>query len=341
MNRSSQYLNLLIKAIEVNHLNMFTNKRVLVTGATGLIGSSIVDIFVYLNEGFKQKVELYVAGRSKERVQKRFGESFDNDYFHFIEYYATKGINFDFSVDYVIQGASNASPTLYKTQPVETLLANVNGVNEILDYARKVKSQRVIYISSSEVYGNKGDRTKLIDENDYGFVEGPEPRNSYSAGKRAAENLCVGYASEYGVDTVIVRPGHIYSSNVLKGDNRASSDFIGKANRHEDIEMYSSGKQLRSYTHAIDCASAIVFLLLNGGDQQAYNISNRDSIVTIRKFAQKVAETGDVRLLIGDDDQDMKMSYSALNASKLESLGWRAVVSLSEGVREAVVNFNE
>lgn len=339
--RSENYLRLLKIAIDTNDLKKFSGNSILVTGGTGLIGTSIVDIFIYLNEKLNKNIDIFVASRNYEHLVKRFGDICEKEYFHFVKYDATKKINFNFQVDYIIQGASNANPNLYMKKPVETLMGNIIGLNNILDYALRQKTKRVVYISSSEVYGNKIEgRNKLINEEDFGLVDKLKPRFSYTNGKRAAENLCIDYAYEYGIESIIIRPGHIYSSNISKGDNRAATDFLRCAYENRAIKMYSSGNQLRSYCHAIDCASAIIFSLINGKNCQAYNVSNKDSVVTIRQFAKEVAKIGQVNLICGKVNDSNGMEYSALDSRKLENLGWHAVVNLQEGIKEAIADLN-
>ena len=104
-------------------------------------------------------------------------------------------------------------------EPVETMLSNFLGMKSLLDFAKEYGSKRILYISSSEIYGKK-DGDQPYHEGEYGYIDMLNPRNSYSIGKRAAETLCASYADEYGVESVIVRPGHIYGPTASPYDNR-------------------------------------------------------------------------------------------------------------------------
>ena len=104
--------------------------------------------------------------------------------------------------------------------------------------------------------------------------------------------------------------------------------------------MNSPGKQLRSYCHAVDCASAIIYLLCNGKNGEAYNVSNKDSIVTIREFAERVSKLAQVEFKVGTDT-NVAIAYSALNAKKLENLGWHAVVDLDVGINEVLKDLGQ
>jgi nucleoside-diphosphate-sugar epimerase len=317
-------------------IEKLNNKRILITGATGMICSSVVEILEYLNREFNAGIEILLAGRSEERVRGRFPKSF---HFSYLSYDATKPFHMDADADYIIHGASNANPAVFADEPVETLLGNVVGVNSLLELAKE-KNARLLYLSSSEVYGNKDGR-QPYSENDYGFVDILNPRACYPNGKRTAETLCAAYGAEYGVDTVIVRPGHIYGPTITERDTRASAQFTRNVLNGEKIVMKSAGTQLRSYCYTLDCASAILTVLINGETGAAYNISNKDSVVTIREFADALADYAGTQIEFENpSDAECKgynmMSNSSLDSQKLEELGWSAVFNLPEGVKHTV-----
>jgi nucleoside-diphosphate-sugar epimerase len=312
------------------------NKRILITGATGMICSSVVEILEYLNREFNAGIKILLAGRSEERVRERFPESF---HFSYLSYDATKPFHMDADADYIIHGASNANPAVFANEPVETLLGNVVGINSLLELAR-AKNARLLYISSSEVYGNKDGRHPYS-ENDYGFVDILNSRACYPNGKRTAETLCAAYGAEYGVDTVVVRPGHIYGPSITESDTRASAQFTRSVLNGENIVMKSNGNQLRSYCYTLDCASAILTVLINGEKGNAYNISNKNSIVTIREFAERLAEYMDKKIVFENPSDKEKKGYnmmmnSSLDSHKLENLGWSAVFNLQEGIKHMI-----
>ena len=317
------------------------NKTVMITGAAGLICSSIVDLFIRYNETHENKITIIAAGRWLEEMTNRFGSLVEKDYFKFMIYDASKADNvLDEPCDYIIHGASNAFPSLIVKEPVETMLSNFTGMKELLDYARKTQVQRVLYISSSEVYGQKND-DQPFREGEYGFIDLLKSRNSYSIGKRAAETLCVSYADEYGVESVIVRPGHIYGPTAAPMDNRVSSAWAFAVARGEDIVMKSNGSQLRSYCYCLDCASAMLKVLLCGENVHAYNISNPNSIVTIKEMAKLLTKAANVNLIQSEaTDEEKKgfnpMSNSSLNSKSLQQLGWRGLFSAERGFAHTV-----
>jgi nucleoside-diphosphate-sugar epimerase len=225
------------------------------------------------------------------------------------------------------------------------MAANFIGLNNLLSLAAKKNAKRVLYLSSSEVYGQKDSMDPYF-ENDYGFLDILNQRASYPSSKRAAETLCVAYSMEYNLDTVIVRPGHIYGPAVIPSDNRATAQFTRNAVNREDIVMKSAGSQLRSYCYSLDCASAILAVLLNGERENAYNISNPDSIITISAIAKAIANAAGRKLTFENPaDAEAKgynlMSNSSLDSKKLEGLGWYAVFSPEEGARRCVEFYSE
>lgn len=313
------------------------NKHILITGASGMIGSAVMELLIYLNEKKEFRMQLYAAGRNEKAVLDRFGAYFEKDYFHFISYDANEEITFDLELDYIIQAASNADPKSIFRYPAETLMSNVYGTKQVLEYARRKDVSRVLFVSSSEVYGTNH-TGRPFREGDYGVVDILNPRASYPVGKRAAENLCASYAKEYGADVVIVRPGHIYGPTITNNDSRASAQFTRTALKGGDIVLKSEGQQLRSYCYVYDCATAILTVLLSGKTAAAYNISNKQSIISIREIAELFAEGGNGKLVFDIPAEDEKAGYnlmdmSALDSTALEDLGWRAVVNAEEGVK--------
>jgi len=325
----------------VPEVKRLAGMSLLITGATGLICSAIIDILFRYNDTHADKISILAAGRSEKKMRSRFGDMVDRPDFTFIQYDATAAENvFHHHADYIIHGASNAYPEMVMKEPVETMLSNFQGLKELLDYANANGTKRVLYISSSEVYGKK-DGSKPYRENEYGFVDLLNPRSSYSVGKRAAETLCMAYAEEYGVEAVIVRPGHIYGPTATEKDTRVSSAWAFDAARGKDIVMKSDGSQIRSYCYCLDCASAILKVLLIGNNLHAYNISNPDSIITIRDMAEILTKVAGVTLKAELPSESEKKGYNPMDNSSLESfsltdIGWRGCFDAKIGFEHTV-----
>lgn len=314
-------------------------KTILITGGTGLIGSSVADQLIYLNRNMDAHMRIVIAARSEDRVCRRFEGVSEKDGVEYFHYDATSldDVEFDGDIDYIIHAASNANPAVYMKEPVETMLSNFVGLNAMLRLAAKKQVKRLLFVSSSEVYGQKESLTEPFEEDKYGFLDILNERAGYPSSKRAGETLIVAYGMEYGVDSVIVRPGHIYGPTITPADNRASAEFTRDALKGRDIVMKSKGEQLRSYCYSLDCASAMLTVLLKGEKGNAYNISNPDAICTIRAIAEMIAEKGGVKVVFDLPTEAEKKSYSmmmnsALRSDKLEALGWKGKFDLEHGV---------
>ena len=200
--------------------------------------------------------------------------------------------------------------------------------------------------NSSEVYGKATPRVDGFKEEDYGFVDVLNPRSSYPMGKRAAETLCASYAKEYGVDVSIVRPGHIYGPTASPKDQRVSSAFAWAAARGEPIVLKSAGTSRRSYTHADDCASAIMTVVERGSPGAAYNIANRAGVCSIRQMAEIMSDAGGVELRIEaasavEQAAFNPMDNSCLDPTKLEGLGWSGRIGYEDGFRQTVIEIKK
>lgn len=317
-------------------LTKMNNKCILITGGLGLILSSVVDLLIKHNEHNSANINIYVADINESGFSARYGKYPCVKYLH---YDATKPLGFDIDVDYIIHGAGVASPELYVSKPVETMLSNFNGVLNLLEYAKVHTVKRMLYISSSEVYGTK-DTADAFEENKFGSVNINVIRSSYSEAKRASEVLCKSYSSEYDVDTVIVRPGHIYGPTASPRDKRISSEFAYLAAQGKLLEMKSLGLQKRSYCYSLDCGAAIIVALLNGKKGESYNIGH-DEVTSIREMAQILAEAGNVSLKINEPTEaDLKqfnpMDNSSLNNEKIKAIGYKDTFSVREGLAHTV-----
>lgn len=323
---------------QIPNVDVLYGKTILITGGTGLIGSSVVDVLLFLNCQSKANINIILAGRSKKRMEERFCRFEEGKDYSFAYYDAEKEMELQIKADYIIHAASNAHPAAYVKEPVQTILANIVGLNNLLATGVKNRAKRLLYVSSSEVYGDIG-QVRQFEENDCGYVDILNVRSCYPSAKRAAETLCVAYNGEYGMDTVIVRPGHIYGPAITSSDTRASAEFTRNAAKGENIIMKSAGSQLRSYCYCLDCASAILAVLINGQPANAYNISNRNAICTISDLAQALASCAGKKVEFCEATMQEKkgynpMSNSSLNSEKIESLGWKALFDIACGAKK-------
>lgn len=325
----------------IKHAEKLNNKCIFVTGATGLIGSAIVDYLIYLIKYHNYKIDIAVGVRSISRAYARFSKYLQECGVTCIEYDAAKPTVLNGDFDYILHAASPATPSEYVNNPVNTMLANFIGINSILEYAAKTqKAKKVLYISSSEVYGTKSD-SKPYAEQEYGYLDILNSRACYPSSKRAAETLCVSYSNQYDIDVSIVRPGHIYGPTATNKDVRASSQFFYDVLSGKNIVMKSKGNQIRSYCYVLDCVSSVITVLLNGKTNVAYNVSNPDSVCSIYELACCIAKHSNRQVVFETATEKEESGYnlmnnSSLDSSLIESLGWRGVFDLDSGVEHTL-----
>lgn len=322
-------------------LASLVGKSVLITGATGLICSAIADLLFRYNETHNANITILIAGRNEQKAKSRFNRYWNQAYSVFVPYDASKDSNdFAFKCDYIIHGASNAYPALIQAKPVETMADNFLGMKCLLEYAKENHVSKTVFISSSEVYGKK-QTMEPFTEDEYGFLDILNPRLSYAESKRAAETLCASYAYECNVPVSIIRPGHIYGPTASRSDNRVSSSFAYDAADGKNLVLKSDGAQIRSYCYMLDAATAILTALLKGDSGAAYNISNPDSVMSIREIATLYAKYGSVELKFEQPTDSEKAAFnpmqnSSLNSEKLQALGWRGLFDSKTGTEHTV-----
>lgn len=298
--------------------------NILVTGATGLIGSCLVEALL---RNPSRDYHVYATGRNEERARFRFASYWDNADFHFLQYDVTMPLQSDVNFHYIIHAASNASPNFFSQNPVEVIKANIYGLDYLMTYGVKHQLKRLLYVSSGEVYG-EGDG-RVFTEDYSGYVDCTSPRSCYPSSKRAAEALCVSYMQEYGVDVVIARPCHIYGPNFTESDNRVYAQFIRNVLKGENIVMKSTGEQYRSWCYVVDCVSALLHILLKGKNGQAYNIADDSSNISIKALAEMIAAIGGKKVVMEVPSDNEKAGFNVVTKSifsteKLRGLGWNA-----------------
>lgn len=342
--KSKTYIRDLIEVVNNTPvIEKLKNKSVLITGAGGLICSGIVDLLLMSNELNDTNITIYAADYNIEGAYRRFGSYPNREVLKSLKivyYDATKKNEFEFKVDYIIHGASNAHPKAITEKPVETMLDNFCGMYDLLEFARKSGTINTLFISSSEVYGLNNSKNPFL-ENEYGFLDILSPRNSYSSGKRAGETLCASYSAEYGIHTNIVRPGHIYGPTASPKDSRVGSSFAYDVLNGRNLVLKSTGEQIRSYCYMLDCDTAMLTVLLVGENVNAYNISNPNSILTIKELAEMYASAGGVKVIFDLPTEAEKAAFnpmenSSLDSTKLESLGWKGLFDGKRGTRHTI-----
>lgn len=314
---------------------------VLITGATGMIGSALVDALRVRNALAGANIRILALCRRRKSFDRRFGNA--SDVIPLIQD-AAQPLDCDLPIDLIIHTAGNAHPLSFSAQPVETLLDSVLSTRNLLEKLRAQGHGRLLYTSSGEIYGENPAIADGYAETDFGRIDPSNPRSCYPEGKRAAETLCAAYRAEYGVDSVTARLCYVYGSPINPANSRADAQFLRCAAASEDIVLKSEGLQQRSYCYLPDAVAAIFALLLNGESAQAYNVAGETA--TIRQYAQILADCAGVQLRFDLPPEAERRGYSQVTraiqkSDKLRALGWQPQYSLREGLAHTLAIYRD
>ncbi len=328
------YLDDLRYIASIKGIDTLRGKSVLITGATGLIGTQMIDALMTIGG-----IHIIAAGRCKEKASERLGEYFGNPLFYFLEHDVCHPFPDGITADYIIPLASNTHPLAYSRYPLETVLTNVEGARYALEFAA-VCGATVLYPSSVEIYGNA--RGLDIFTEDYtGNLDLSGSRACYPESKRLCEALCQSYAAEKDVKIKIARLCRVFGPTMLESDTKASSQFILKAIAGEDIVLKSEGEQYFSYIYVADAVAALLHVMLNGENGQVYNIASERCNVHLKDFAAECAAINGKNVIFELPDAVETKGYSIasqaiLSCDKLAAIGFRAVYDLRSAIGRTV-----
>ena len=319
------------------------NKSIMLSGATGMIGSFFVDVIheKTITDGLNCTV--YALGRDALKAKARFVKYADDSHFVFIPYDVIVPLKHDEigKVDYILHLASNTHPVQYATDPIGTIITNIVGLQNLLQFAVKHHTARFGFASSNEIYGeNRGD-VEFFDENYCGYINANTLRAGYPESKRCGEALCQAYKSQKNLDVVIMRLTRSYGPTMLMSDTKAISQFIKKAITGEDIVLKSAGTQLYSYTYVADAVSGLFTILLNGENGEAYNIAEEHGDIILKDLAALIAKHSGRKVIFKTPDFIEASGYSAatkarLDGHKLMKLGWRPYYDIETGIERTL-----
>jgi len=305
-----------------------TGSRFLITGATGLIGSTLVHCLLALNK----EIKITCPVRSTEKAKSMLKE--DANKLDLVECELLPfltNLSESCHFDYIVHCASPTAGKYMTEHPVETYMLAIDSTRVILEYSRRTNVKGFVYISSLEYYGQIFD-DRIITEDMQGYVDNTDPRSSYPLGKRAAEYLCSAYAKEYGVNVKVARLTQTFGAGVSAEDNRVFAQFARSVINGTDIVLHTTGESAKPYCYTTDCISAILYILLKGVVGESYNVANQDTYISIKDMAEFLRENfnPDIKVRI---ESHPEMGYAPvtklhLSAKKLMDLGWTPLYNL-------------
>lgn len=310
------------------------NSTVMITGATGMIGACLTDMLGLADEKLGLNLRVIALCRNVERARTRFAHLKNVEA---ISCDLTKPLENLPKADYIIHAASNAHPMAFSADPVGTMTGNIFGTMNLLEHLRATGGGRLLFVSTGEIYGENPDVLDGFTEDSFGRIDSMNPRSCYPESKRAAETMCASYVRQFGADAVVARLCYIYGPTITADNSRADAQFLRKAMAGEDIVMKSTGSQLRSYCYVTDAATALLTILLRGETGCAYNVASRESVHTIRQYAETLAKLAGVKVVFDLPPEAERAGYSTVsravqNPARLEKLGWKAAHTLESGM---------
>ena len=317
-------------------------RTVLVTGATGLIGQTLVSALLrYGGDDPDAQIRVIACVRSEEKARRLFGAADRGNLDLMItDIQSMPEKKLSEPVDYVIHAASQTSSRAFVDQPVETIFTAVEGTRRALEFAKNNNVRCFIYLSTMEVYGAPSDDHK-IDETHGTNLDTMQPRSCYPESKRLCEILCASWQKEYNVPVRVLRLTQTFGPGVRYDDGRVFAEFARCAMEERDIVLKTAGATCRSYLYTADAAAAILTVMLRGCDGQAYNAANESTYCSILEMAQMVAAecaSGKIGVRIEAGEDPSKLGYAPtlhmnLDTTRLRSLGWKPSCGLAEAFR--------
>ena len=254
------------------NLSKLQGKHVVLTGGRGFLGRYFCEIFHRFNLNNKIKIQLTVIDNLS--MSGKLGEKW-SEYkdFKFLKQDSCLSIKINKKIDYFIHAAGIASPFYYRKFPLETLDVAVKGIRNILELA-KTKKSKVVFFSSSEIYGDPEKKNIPIKESYRGNVSSMGPRACYDESKRLGETLCYIYREKFNLNINIIRPFNVYGPGMQQTDYRVLPNFASKIKSNKKLLIYGNGKQTRTYCYITDAMTGFLKVVTNGKSGEAYNIGN-------------------------------------------------------------------
>lgn len=313
----------------------FSHTRVLITGATGLVGAQLVRTFLKANQKYDLHLQLILPMRNEEKAKNLFSKS--NDYKSWCElipWTMEEKLPASTNFDYAIHAASPTQSSFFVERPVQVINSIITSSREILEHARSCNARKVVFVSSMEVYGQVDGVAK---EEMLGSLDSMSVRNSYPEAKRLVECLCASYAKEYGLGVSVARLAQTFGAGVLKTDTRVFAQFARSVQVGKNIELFTDGSKANPYVSLDDAVCALIILLQKGKTGFAYNVVNEKTYCSILEMAQFVIKNfgfdGQSVLVNMNPEKARQYPVSSqlrMSSDRMKLLGWEPRETLED-----------
>ncbi|MBS3094671.1 NAD-dependent epimerase/dehydratase family protein [Candidatus Pacearchaeota archaeon] len=315
-------------------------KTVLITGASGLIASYLVDIISLFNRRLEKPCKMILMNRHKIENGSRLSHLIEDPNISFVTLDVGKKFDISEKPNIIIHAASRANPTAFLADPIDTIDANVNATRTILEYAKDNPLEQFIFFSSAEVYGNPSPNFIPTRENYNGNVDCTHPYACYIESKRICETLCTTFFRKFNVPVKMLRILLAYGPGI-KNDGKVISDFFYKAAKEKQIILKDDGSARRSFCYISDVIRAIFKIMFYGKNGEPYNIGHDEEKenVSILELAEKIAKisNGDVKVSPNLEFQKKAgepTDNRRVNIDKIKGIGFEPKVSLDDGLKK-------
>ncbi|MCI1987548.1 MAG: NAD-dependent epimerase/dehydratase family protein [Lactobacillus sp.] len=334
----SAELDALVQA-QAERLATFFGKRIMITGATGLVARILTLLFLRANERLNLELTVIAIARNPQKVARLYGDLAKRSDLQFV-YQDIKQPYDQVSqpVDFIFHAAAVTGSKQLITQPVEAFSAQVLGMLNVMTRAQQDHA-RVVYLSSMEIYGQPFVDRRAT-EQDVGYVDPLVIRNGYPESKRSNEFLASAYHHEFGVHVVNARLAQTFGPGVSADDTRVFAQFARSALRGEPLVLHTDGSSLGNYCYLPDTIAALLTLSVDGQAGESYNVVNEATTISIKELAELVAtHFGNGQVVIDIPDEDMGYAPQVqlrLSGQKLEALGWQPTAGLVEMFEQTI-----
>jgi UDP-glucuronate decarboxylase len=268
---------------------LFEGKTILITGANGFLGQYFLETFIYLNQSvFKTPCEIVAA--DSHITNTTTNDTLGTLPYRFLLQDVSKLFPVEEKPDYILHAAGIASPMYYRRFPLETIDVATLGTRNMLELARKSKSQGLVYFSSSEIYGDPDPAHVPTTEDYNGNVSSIGPRACYDESKRLGETFCAVYHKQFGTRVMMVRPFNVYGPGMKEADYRVLPNFANSIKAGKALNIYGTGLQTRTFCFVEDAILGFLQVLLLGRSGEAYNIGNPSPEISMRGLVELITK---------------------------------------------------
>ncbi|MGH9638613.1 MAG: NAD-dependent epimerase/dehydratase family protein [Bryobacteraceae bacterium] len=329
-------------------LTALSGTTLLVTGGSGFLCSYLLETAAYLNDHFlAEPCRVISIDNLRSGLAQRTAHLAERPEFRFVQHDVSQPLALGEPVDWIVHGAGIGSPTFYRRYPLETIDVNASGTRHMLDLARQTNARSLLYISTSEIYGDP-DAAHIPTREDYrGNVSCTGPRACYDESKRMAETLCWVYHELHRVPVKAIRPFNVYGPGQRLDDKRIIPDLVSAALERRAIELFSDGRATRSFCYVSDAIRALWLILLSDANGEAFNVGNDEREIAIGELAELISQVAgpprlEIRHRISEDKHYLtdNPQRRCPDLGKLRGrLGWSPKVPLAEGLERTLHSY--